>query len=134
MARPIKDKYKLDFVINTIDKYTNETELPIVKEVCVNNKWDVSHIYSMAKENPELDQSIKRLIDKKETELERGGLTGKYKTAMAIFSLKQLGWKDTIELESSNTESNPIKIEMKPPSEEDLKRVKELKERLFKQE
>lgn len=32
--------------------------------------------------------------------LEKGALTGKYDKTMAIFSLKQLGWRDKIETES----------------------------------
>jgi hypothetical protein len=36
-------------------------------------------------------------IAKKEGALERMALEGKVNTSMAIFSLKQLGWKDTHE-------------------------------------
>ena len=134
MARPVSEKYKVENIIPIIEKYIEEKELPIFKEVCYLNNWDSSHIYELARDNEELDHTIKKLIDKKEKELEQGGLTGKYKTAMAIFSLKQLGWKDKIELEQSSGEDKNIKIEMVSPSEQDAERVKKIREKLFKSE
>ena len=37
---------------------------------------------------------LKKCIAKKEANLEKGALTGKLNPSMAIFSLKQIGWKD----------------------------------------
>jgi hypothetical protein len=112
MGRPISEKYKIDFVIETMQNYIDNTELPIFKEVCYQNKWDTARIYQLGNENEELLDTIKTLTNKKEVELEKGGLTGKYNPTMTVFSLKQLGWKDRQEVEvSGNKDSNSIKVE-----------------------
>lgn len=113
MARPISEKYQIDFVLKTMQEYIEKTELPIFKEVCYQNHWDTARIYQLGNENEELLDTIKELTNKKEVELERGGLTGKYNSTMAVFSLKQLGWKDKqdIEVNSGNKKDNTIKVE-----------------------
>ena len=112
MARPISEKYKTDFVLKQMNDYIDNTELPIFKEVCYQNNWDTARIYQLGNEHEEILDTIKKLSNKKEAELEKGGLTGKYNSTMAVFSLKQLGWKDRQEVEvGSNKESNSIKVE-----------------------
>lgn len=103
MARPKKAKYQLKNLCKIIDEYTNKTSIPILKEVCYQNDLNYSYVMQMRtkEENVELSNSIKRLLDKKEAQLERLGLTGKIDRGMAIFSLKQLGWKDKPEQEDS---------------------------------
>lgn len=103
MARPKKAKYQLKNLCKIIDEYTNTTSIPILKEVCYQNDLNYSYVMQMRtkEENVELSNSIKRLLDKKEAQLERLGLTGKIDRGMAIFSLKQLGWKDKPEQEDS---------------------------------
>lgn len=103
MARPKKAKYQLKNLCKIIDEYTNVTSIPILKEVCYQNDLNYSYVMQMRtkEENVELSNSIKRLLDKKEAQLERLGLIGKIDRGMAIFSLKQLGWKDKPEQEDS---------------------------------
>ena len=103
MARPKKAKYQLKNLCKIIDEYTDNTQIPILKEVCYQNDLNYSYVMQMRtkEENAELSNSIKRLLDKKEAQLERLGLTGKIDRGMAIFSLKQLGWKDKPEQEDS---------------------------------
>ena len=112
MGRPVSEKYKTDFVLKQMNDYIDNTELPIFKEVCYQNNWDTARIYQLGNEHPEILDTIKKLSNKKEVELEKGGLTGKYNPTMAVFSLKQLGWKDRQEVEvGSNKDSNSIKVE-----------------------
>ena len=112
MARPISEKYKTEFVLKQMNDYIDNTELPIFKEVCYQNNWDTARIYQLGNEHEEILDTIKKLSNKKEAELEKGGLTGKYNPTMAVFSLKQLGWKDRQEVEvNGNKESNSIKVE-----------------------
>lgn len=133
MARPVSEKYKIDFVIKTMNDYIDNTELPIFKEVCYQNKWDTARIYQLGNENEELLDTIKALTNKKETELERGGLTGKYSATMAVFSLKQLGWKDKQEVDiASSIDSVNIKVDT--VDEKQIDRVRKLQENLFKNE
>lgn len=99
MARPKSDKYNIETMISIIEEYTKTIELPILKEVCYQNKWNYDYVMQLQRDNEELSQSIKTLLDKKETQLERGGLSGKYNNTMAIFSLKQLGWRDNKDIQ-----------------------------------
>ena len=106
MARPTK--YNQDEMIDIIELYIEETELPIFKEVCYKNNWYDKYVYEMAQKNEDLSNSIKKLIAKKEVELERGGITGRYNPTMAIFSLKQLGWKDRPEDDSDTKTADAL--------------------------
>lgn len=132
MGRPKSPKYEKEFMLSALEDYMQSHELPIIKEVCYQNNWNYVYVMQMAEKDEDISKSIKNLLAKKETELEQGGLSGKYKTAMAIFSLKQLGWHDKVELEQSNVDGNTINVVMKEPTEADVERVKQLKERLFK--
>lgn len=133
MARPVSEKYKIDFVLKQMNDYIDTTELPIFKEVCYLNNWDTARIYQLGNEHEELLDTIKKLSNKKEAELEKGGLTGKYNPTMAVFSLKQLGWKDRQELDvSTNIES--VNVSVDSLDEEQMNRVKKIQENLFKNE
>jgi hypothetical protein len=72
-------------------KYIDETEVPIVSEFAYRNKINRTQIYEM----PIISDTIKLLITKKEAQLEKGLLGGAIPPSAGIFSLKQLGWKDT---------------------------------------
>lgn len=102
MGRPKSGRY--DNIVDIIYDYTEKTELPILKEVCYQNNWSFQYVMDMERKDEALKEAIKNLLAKKETELERGGLTGKYQQTMAIFSLKQLGWKDIIDTNTTNTQ------------------------------
>lgn len=114
MARGRPPKYDIEYIIETMDRYIEETELPIFKEVCYLNNWNTKYIYELGSKNEELSDTIKKLSDKKEVVLERGGLIGKYNPTMVVFSLKQLGWKDKQEdaKDEKVDEDKTIKIEV----------------------
>lgn len=99
MAKPgneYKSKYNIDFMIKQVNEYIerNKRGLPILKEVCLENEWDYDYVMQLQREHKELSQATKRLLSLKEIKLEKGALLGKIDKTMAIFSLKQLGWKD----------------------------------------
>ena len=100
MARP--KKYNPEEMAEIIDRYTEGADIPIVKEVCYLNKWQNKYIYELADNNEILSDSIKMLIQKKEAQLEKLGLFNVINPTMAIFSLKQLGWKDRPEHEGED--------------------------------
>src|SRR3990167_5496067 len=84
--------------------YIDETQVPIVKEFC----WKVAKIpYStftsevQRQKDSRLAELNELCIDKKETQLERGGLSGILDKTMVIFSLKQLGWTDRWNIDST---------------------------------
>jgi len=84
-------------LVESFESYIDDTEIPILKEWCVANKVPANHIYDY----PEFGESIKRCVDKKEVALERSALEGRVNVSMAIFSLKQLGWRDKQEFDHS---------------------------------
>lgn len=80
-------------LISALDSYIDSKEIPVLKEFCYQNRVNSTYIYEI----PELQESIKRLHDKKESNVEILGREGKINPTMAIFTLKQLGWKDRFE-------------------------------------
>lgn len=108
MARPKKytDDYLAELVESLWD-YIENTDIPILKEWCVQEGVPSKHVYDFEA----LSDPIKTLIDKKEAALERAMLNGDVNTTGAIFSLKQLGWSDKQQVEHSG-EAGFIKIIM----------------------
>ncbi len=84
------DDLKLETIIKKFEEYITETEIPILSEfsskagILRDDLYNYEEFYTLRK----------KAIDKKEAMLERLALEGKINSTMAIFSLKQLGWKD----------------------------------------
>lgn len=104
MARPRK---YLDTQINELTEkfrqYIEETDIPIVAEFAYLNDIDRTLLY----DKPEFSTLLKKCIAKKEAQLEKKSLMGEVNTTQAIFSLKQLGWKDKQE---TNVNFNPADL------------------------
>lgn len=101
MSRPVgskntNKKYNIRKMIKIIHEYTDKHEIPILKDCCFENDWNYEYFMQLQRENPELAQEARRLLMKKEIKLEQFMYTGQNNTAF-IFSLKQLGWKDSPE-------------------------------------
>jgi len=110
MGRHKTPIYEIPYMIQQIDKYLEDCNvdgsqhtktgqrkplrIPILKECCLKNGWNHIYIEELARENEELSVKIKELISWKEVLLEQGMLYGTIKHGAAIFSLKQLGWRD----------------------------------------
>ena len=88
---------KIAEICQLIDKYTEDTTVPIISEFCYTHDIRKQTLYAY----DGFSDSIKRLIEKKEAMLEKLALAGKVNVTMAIFSLKQLGWKDKQEIAHS---------------------------------
>lgn len=78
--------------------YIDVTDIPIIAEFAYKNDIPRTWLY----ERLEFSTLLKKCIDKKEAALERGTLKGVLNPAMAIFSLKQMGWKDRQEHDVTN--------------------------------
>lgn len=104
MARPTKytDEVIAE-ITGKMEEYIMATDIPIVAEFAYKNKIPRQILYKLAEENELLNDTIKGLIDKKEAQLERLALTKEIQHTMAIFSLKQLGWRDITETEHSGS-------------------------------
>ena len=87
-------KVNIDDLINDADEYIENADPPIVAEYAHMHNITRHYLYMLADKNEELLNTIKKISEAKEVKLEKNGLIGKYNSTMAIFSLKQLGWKD----------------------------------------
>lgn len=100
MARPrSRTQAQDEQLFKKFEKYINDTTLPIIAEFAYTNEIDRNYLY----DNAIFSTLLKRCIAKKEANLEKGALTGKLNPSMAIFSLKQIGWKDRQETEGNTT-------------------------------
>ena len=115
MARPTKyTDDVIDEIAVAINEYTIATDIPIAAEFAWQNSIPKSTIYNLAEKHEGLLEAIKRLTDKKEAQLERMCLNGKIDKTMAVFSLKQLGWKDRNETEHTGSVGINIVDDVKP--------------------
>ena len=92
-------KVSIQNLIDGVDAYIESTPLPIVAEYALLNGYTREWLYQLAAKEkeegrPELTYAIKKIADTKAIALEKGALIGKFSPSMAIFSLKQLGWRD----------------------------------------
>jgi hypothetical protein len=102
MARPREiDREQL---LERFLQYIDRTDIPIVAEFAVLQGLYRQQLYEI----DELSDAIKQCTSKKEASLERKGLAGEVNCTMAIFSLKQLGWKDVQRQELSGPDGGPI--------------------------
>lgn len=93
------EMYDIAAMCEKIDLYIRKNApkgLPILKECCLQNGWNYDYVMELQRNNPMLSQSVKKLLDWKEVQLEKGGLSGKFNPSVVIFSLKQPahGWTD----------------------------------------
>lgn len=95
-------KININDLIKDADKYIAEADPPILAEYAHLHNITRQYLYELAKENKELSDTIKRISEAKEIMLERETLKGRYQPTMAVFSLKQLGWKDKAPEEANN--------------------------------
>jgi hypothetical protein len=125
-------KYKTENLVALLDKYTNDTDIPILKEVCYQNYLNYDTIMKYQRTDELLMQSIKRLLNKKESQLERKGLNKEIDRTVAIFSLKQLGWKDRQEISFEEEQADEIDIKIIRTNKEDIERVEKIEKGLYK--
>lgn len=104
MARP--REWDRAALLEALLNYVEETEIPIVAQFAYTHGINRQRLY----EWDELADAIKACTTKKEAQLEALALANKINCSMAIFSLKQLGWKDTHEQTHRGDAGGPIKI------------------------
>lgn len=118
MARPVSGKYVQGEMVDKLNDYTDtcikKKKVPILKEVVVKMNWNYDYVMTLERKEgwEELREAINRLVNTKEYMLERLALDGKITNTMAVFSLKQLGWKDqqTMDVQSSNNKALKITL------------------------
>lgn len=110
VGHPIEKDY--DFLINDADAWLEDCyknkKLPHINRYAREHGITRQYLYELAtnlsaKGDKRLSDTIKKISAAKEEVLESRALDGDYNSTMAIFSLKQLGWKDRVE---ANVEDN----------------------------
>ncbi|MBQ1570620.1 MAG: hypothetical protein IIZ78_05795 [Clostridiales bacterium] len=95
-------KVNIEDLINGVDAYLETADPPIVAEYAHMNNITRQYLYEIAKKDERLSDAIKKISEAKEVMLEQKAIKGQYNASMAIFSLKQLGWKDKQEEKSDD--------------------------------
>ena len=95
-------KVNIEDLINDADDYIKTANPPILAEYAHIHGITRQYLYEIAKKDERLSDTIKRISEAKEAMLEKKALNGDYNSSMAIFSLKQLGWKDRHEEKSDD--------------------------------
>ena len=109
VGRPPKmQEHDIELLKEKFRQYIDETDIPIIVEFAYKNELDKRYLY----ERQEFSTLLKQCIQKKEAALEKGTLTGALNPAMAIFSLKQLGWRDKQELEHSGETTSNVSLSL----------------------
>lgn len=83
-------------------QYADTAPIPIVKEFALQVGYPYTYLYELAAKHPTFHAALRRIVDQKEIILEKGALTGALDRSMAIFSLKQIGWRDQPPAEKSD--------------------------------
>ncbi len=95
--------------------YIEETEIPIIAEFAYKNNLSKDFLYDTL----EFSELLKSCISKKETALETKCLKGEVNPAMAIFSLKQIGWRDKQEIDIGI----PVRIKVSLDDEKEEEKI-----------
>lgn len=116
-------KVDLEQMILDADEYMKSADPPIVAEFAHQHDITRSYLYQLAdakkrEGDDRLSNAIKAISESKEVMLEKKALTGEYAGKMAIFSLKQLGWTDKVE---QNTTARVV--DLSGMSTEDIKKI-----------
>lgn len=102
-GRPPKyNKNEIEEIKSKLESYIKKTNIPIIAEFAYKNDIPRVSLYDYK----EFSTLLKKLIDKKETNLERDGLDKSKFTPMHAFSLKQLGWRDKQEKETEQDDND----------------------------
>lgn len=102
MGRPrrVSDKQLIKDAELYLQECRDNGEIPQVIRFAQRNHMTKQNLYHRADLNTDLFDSIKAITDEKQLVLEENALMGKYNATMAIFSLKQLGWRDKVEVQA----------------------------------
>ena len=107
---------QLRAIAKKFEAYINDEKnvIPIIVEFCYKNNISRDTLYDHAEVFSAL---LKKCIARKEAQLEKLCLLNKVNASMAIFSLKQLGWKDKHEIEQGGEITVKIVREIKDKGE-----------------
>ena len=109
VGRPPKiPEYDMPELVEKFRQYIVDTDVPIIAEFAYQNDLDKRYMYDRV----EFSDLLKKCLQKKESRLERGLINNEFNSAGAIFSLKQLGWRDKQELEHSGETTSNVSLSL----------------------
>jgi phage host-nuclease inhibitor protein Gam len=75
-----------------VDEYLELTRdgLPILKECCLMNGWDIDEFQREMTKNAALKRAVNRLMMQREVNLEKGGILGSYNRSMTARLLREI--------------------------------------------
>jgi hypothetical protein len=118
-------KYDPVVVTAQIEAYVQDTDYPIVKELC--GKIGMSYISLSRLRNryEEVEDAVQKLLNKAECYIERGALHKRLDSSFGQFRLKQkcFGWDDKHQIETSTADNIDINTVTKKDLESRLKQL-----------
>lgn len=102
MGRP--REHDREALLQSLLDYIESKTFPVISEWAYQNGVPRQKAYAM----PELSDALQLAITKKEANLELYALAGKIPVAMAIMSLKQIGWSDRQRIDVAEAENVPV--------------------------
>jgi hypothetical protein len=121
-------QFNTEDIVKSLEAFISQNDEPLIQEFILNYGISPSRFYYLAKDNPELSDTIKKAINKQELYLIKKTEAGAINPIFAIFRLKQkqFGWTDKQEIEAQNTNHN-MNEDLSALSKEDRqKRIDEL--------
>ena len=107
-GRPRKfNEDQVEQILELMAEYIETTQIPIAAEFAYKNGIPKQTLYDYE----EFSFLLKTMMSKKEAQLERMALSKQINVAMAIFSLKQMGWSDKTVTEWTGKDGGPIELE-----------------------
>lgn len=103
-----QSKYHKTKMVEIMDEYTKNTDIPVLKELCYLQGWQYGTIQQSAQRHPKVKDAIERMLMKKEAVIEIGALKGELNSNQAKFSLGQLGWSSKKEVEITTKDIEDI--------------------------
>ncbi len=96
MAKPKgRVAYNREEIVKDFISYCNSEPMPFVEDYCGRPETPCKDtLYEWAKTMPDLTDALKKAKSKSISYLVKGALKNNLQTAMAIFTLKNLGWRD----------------------------------------
>ena len=96
-------------IMEYANEYLSIVDIPIVCEFANAIGVVGDTLYNKSNTDTEVRAAIRMISDAKQVALEVGALTGKLNATMAIFSLKQMGWKDRVDMDARlEARTNPL--------------------------
>ena len=112
MGRPKQytDKFIEDLGNEMVIWFEEEDNI-FIKDFFLSKGLHSQNASEFASVNQKFSDALKRAKEMQESKIAKGGLTGKYNSTFAIFTLKNVaGWRDKQEIEQTGTQDLVIKV------------------------